>query len=119
MMEGEQLRQSPRGKTCSSCCKVFLCGPANAEPCWCNSLPPLREITEDRDCLCPNCLAKKIRDEHGHSSRQLLNARRPRNFAELIEGEDFYRENGRIVFSVLYHLSRGYCCGNGCRHCPY
>lgn len=31
----------------------------------------------------------------------------------------FYEENGRIVFTESYHLNRGYCCGNGCRHCPY
>jgi hypothetical protein len=23
------------------------------------------------------------------------------------------------VFTKEFHLSRGYCCGNGCRHCPY
>ncbi|HEY0078276.1 MAG TPA: DUF5522 domain-containing protein [Pyrinomonadaceae bacterium] len=36
-----------------------------------------------------------------------------------IEGEDFYREGAMIVFTALYHLRRGYCCGSGCRHCPY
>jgi hypothetical protein len=38
---------------------------------------------------------------------------------KLVEGEDFYYENGFIVLSEKYHLERGYCCGNGCRHCPY
>lgn len=33
--------------------------------------------------------------------------------------EDFYFENGLLVFTAAYHLKRGYCCGNGCRHCPY
>ncbi len=37
----------------------------------------------------------------------------------LTEGEDFYREGPAIVFTALYHLRRGYCCGSGCRHCPY
>ena len=37
----------------------------------------------------------------------------------LIEGEDFYREGTNIVFTALYHLRRGQCCGSGCRHCPY
>jgi hypothetical protein len=38
----------------------------------------------------------------------------------LIEGVDFYyNENGLIVFTKQYHLERGYCCGNGCCHCPY
>jgi hypothetical protein len=37
----------------------------------------------------------------------------------LIEGEDYYVENGRWVFTAAYHLKRGYCCSSGCRHCPY
>lgn len=37
-----------------------------------------------------------------------------------IEGEDFYyNEQGFIVLTAKYHLDRGYCCGNGCKHCPY
>ena len=38
---------------------------------------------------------------------------------QLSEGEDFYREGAAVVFTARYHLRRGYCCGNGCRHCPY
>ncbi len=38
----------------------------------------------------------------------------------LAEGEDFYyNEQGYIVLTSRYHLERGNCCGNGCRHCPY
>jgi hypothetical protein len=37
----------------------------------------------------------------------------------LVEGEDFYREGGFVVFTARYHLRRGYCCGSGCRHCPF
>lgn len=32
---------------------------------------------------------------------------------------DFYMENGKKVMTEEYHLRRGYCCGSGCRHCPY
>ena len=32
---------------------------------------------------------------------------------------DYYMENGLMVFTASYHLKRGYCCKNGCRHCPY
>jgi hypothetical protein len=33
---------------------------------------------------------------------------------------DYYlNEKGYIVFTEAYHLKRGYCCENGCRHCPY
>ena len=38
----------------------------------------------------------------------------------LTEGEDFYyNEQGYIVLTAKYHLERGNCCGNGCKHCPY
>lgn len=38
----------------------------------------------------------------------------------LQEGIDYYvDENGRLVFTEKYHLDRGYCCKNGCRHCPF
>jgi hypothetical protein len=38
----------------------------------------------------------------------------------LIEGEDFYyNESGLIVLTEKYHLEKGFCCGNGCKHCPY
>lgn len=33
--------------------------------------------------------------------------------------EDYYYENGFLIFTSEYHLKRGYCCKNGCRHCPY
>lgn len=38
---------------------------------------------------------------------------------KLIESVDFYFENGFMVFTEKYHIGRGYCCGNGCRHCPF
>ena len=38
----------------------------------------------------------------------------------LVENEDYYIDaNGLLVFTSAYLLARGYCCGNGCRHCPY
>lgn len=39
--------------------------------------------------------------------------------AELKEGRDFYYEGGYVVFTAEYLRKRGYCCGSGCRHCPY
>jgi len=39
--------------------------------------------------------------------------------APLKEGLDFYMEDGRFVLTAHYLRGRGYCCGNGCRHCPY
>ena len=38
----------------------------------------------------------------------------------LTEGEDYYlNEEGLLTFTSKYLLDRGYCCGKGCRHCPY
>ena len=39
---------------------------------------------------------------------------------QLVEGLDFYyNEEGYIVLTEKYHLEKGFCCGNGCKHCPY
>jgi hypothetical protein len=39
---------------------------------------------------------------------------------KLVEGVDFYfNEDGYVVFTEMYHLQQGNCCGNGCKHCPY
>lgn len=37
----------------------------------------------------------------------------------LVEGKHYYIENGCYVFTEYYLKERGYCCSNGCRHCPY
>jgi hypothetical protein len=36
-----------------------------------------------------------------------------------MHGDDYYLEDGKVVFTPEYHLKRGECCGNKCRHCPY
>jgi Family of unknown function (DUF5522) len=38
---------------------------------------------------------------------------------QLVEGIDYYVENGFAVFTAHYLRNRGYCCESGCRHCPY
>ncbi|MES2704371.1 MAG: DUF5522 domain-containing protein [Bacteroidota bacterium] len=38
----------------------------------------------------------------------------------MVETNDFYiLPDGRYVFTAAFLLRRGYCCGNGCLHCPY
>lgn len=38
----------------------------------------------------------------------------------LKESEDYYiTPEGYKCFTANYHLKRGYCCTNGCKHCPY
>ena len=41
------------------------------------------------------------------------------NVVEPVKLPDFYMENGLMVLTEAFHLKRGYCCKNGCRHCPY
>ena len=37
-----------------------------------------------------------------------------------VEGTDFYyNESGLMVLTEKFHLDRGSCCGNGCKHCPF
>jgi hypothetical protein len=44
----------------------------------------------------------------------------PLKKAELKESIHFYyTPEGYMVFTELYLKQRGYCCKNGCRHCPY
>ena len=39
---------------------------------------------------------------------------------ELTEGIHYYiNADGYVVLTELYHRERGYCCGNGCLHCPF
>ena len=36
-----------------------------------------------------------------------------------LEDGDYYFDGDFMVFTEAYHLKRGFCCGSGCRHCPY
>lgn len=36
-----------------------------------------------------------------------------------LQDDEFYMENGNFVLTEHYLWRRGYCCGNGCRHCPF
>jgi 23S rRNA (cytidine1920-2'-O)/16S rRNA (cytidine1409-2'-O)-methyltransferase len=46
-------------------------------------------------------------------------ARTPAPAARLVEGADYYIEDGLMVLTEGFLLRRGYCCESGCRHCPY
>ena len=39
----------------------------------------------------------------------------------MADGEDGYLDpsTGLFVLTAAFLARRGYCCGNGCRHCPY
>jgi len=36
-----------------------------------------------------------------------------------VEGVDYTVEGGKLVMTEKFHRDRGYCCGSGCRKCPY
>jgi hypothetical protein len=83
-------------------------------------------LADDAECLCPACLKNAVsqQTEHyvsefraGRISRLPLSG--PAIAAPPIPDIDYYIDNGRYVFTAWYLLRRGYCCGNGCRHCPY
>lgn len=114
-------------KKCSSCGTPFTCGNVDENhTCWCNSYPPLFTPNKVVDCLCPICLkaasAEKI-DAYVASltpEEALCNkAKELPKTSQLIEGLDYYVEDGKFVFKSWYHLKRGSCCESDCRHCPY
>ena len=114
-------------KICSGCQSAFGCGNISAEEqCWCNDFPPIFNISEGSDCLCPNCFKEAcenkietyietITPETALTNQVALLPKKEK----LIEGIDYYIENGNYVFKAWFHLKRGSCCENGCRHCPY
>ncbi|MBX6360028.1 DUF5522 domain-containing protein [Pseudacidobacterium ailaaui] len=44
---------------------------------------------------------------------------RPDPQSSLKKDVDYYMDGPFLVFTEAYHLKRGYCCGSGCRHCPW
>jgi uncharacterized protein DUF5522 len=93
-------------KRCWKCGSEFACG-VSSSGCWCEGFAPLRPV-EGEDCLCPDCLLTESKAQEHATTRPAL-----------AKGEDYYLEGAAVVFTAAYHLRRGYCCGNGCRHCPY
>lgn len=65
------------------------------------------EPQRNQACICRDCV------NTFHRSRT------PQQQVAKLSPGDFYFESGIMVFTAQYHLKRGYCCGNGCRHCPY
>jgi len=50
----------------------------------------------------------------------MLEFRRKKRKIPGLDDEDYYfSDEGYVVLTAAYHLKRGYCCKNGCLHCPY
>ncbi len=109
----------PSVKTCQRCSNSFICQPENIADCQCSTVV-LDQQTRDYlaktryDCLCKNCLLTL--NELILKAAQTPFPTRP---PELEEDIHYYKERGLWVFTEFYHLQRGYCCGNRCRHCAY
>jgi Family of unknown function (DUF5522)/Cysteine-rich CWC len=83
-------------------------------PCWCEEITlPSRVLgTFVSDSLQPVCLCRSCLERLAQISRE---SRDPAT----VEKDFYLDENGNVVFTAAYHLKRGTCCGNGCRHCPF
>lgn len=60
-----------------------------------------------RSCICVRCIRE---EQRAVAKTRPLPKPQP---------GDFYIEKENIVFTEAYHRRRGYCCGSGCRHCPF
>jgi hypothetical protein len=105
-------------KLCPRCQLSFVCNIGDVVNCQCNiSLDDDTKLFLSKthyDCLCASCLQ--------HYNQLVLLSRKyqvPKQKEIMLEGVHYYIENGNWVFTELYHLLRGYCCGSGCRHCVY
>ena len=100
-------------------------GEAYKGPCWCErptlSGAAMRRLLADLPeprCLCESCLQGIADDSEITWDELVARSRQARVPPIPIEG-DFYLEGSAVVFTEQYHLRRGFCCGNGCRHCPF
>jgi len=55
-----------------------------------------------------------------NDNKKIQEDKKPPTKQDLEQQKDYYiNEKGQWVFTELYHIKRGYCCKNGCKHCPY
>jgi hypothetical protein len=126
------MSQTTNDLSCPLCGEANQCRVANGclykGACWCEhaTVPShvLRFLIEGRleapACLCRRCLAALARHAPGlDDPAQILARVREEIAAGPGPGDSYLDDLGRVVFTAQYHLKRGYCCGNGCRHCPY
>jgi hypothetical protein len=115
-------------KICERCAAPFECKVGSINECQCSDLVlsgPMRDFLDNSffDCLCIDCL-KTMNDK-----LMAISPPAPQRGGTFVpplggggagtEGVHYYLENGYFVLTETYLLLRGYCCQNGCRHCPY
>ncbi len=116
-MDADETKSCDAGR-CPLCgnpnnCQLFTPA-AYKGPCWCAKMDfpeaLLKQVPEEmrnKSCICRDCVAKFNQREDDRSKFVKITA------------NDFYFDAGLMVFTADYHLRRGSCCGNNCRHCPY
>ena len=111
--------------SCPNCGRHFDCKPDAVEQCWCYAMPPVLMPATEKRCLCPKCFKTAAQKAIARFVAAYQAGERPNTAPQYkrpgrpVEGIDYYVENGLLVMTPWYHLKRGYCCGSGCRHCPY
>lgn len=107
-------------KYCQRCGALFECKVGDIANCQCNSVrvsddtQTFLQSTSYDDCLCSRCMEdidKMVQFSLLHDF--------PKQRELMVEGLHYYFDNGYFVFTELYHLQRGYCYKNNCRHCAY
>ncbi|MFN8276242.1 MAG: cysteine-rich CWC family protein [Chitinophagales bacterium] len=90
---------------CARCKEAITCTADDIARCACTAVslrPSELQYIKSRKypgCLCAACLAAMQTE-----------------FSALPE---YFIEKGNYVFSAKGLINRGYCCGSGCRNCPY
>jgi len=125
------MTQANKDTLCPVCGEANECRIANGclykGACWCDQadVPAhvLRFLVEGQlepACLCRRCLATLAHDARSLDDTPQALARVPEEISRHSNLKDSYLDElGRVVFTADYHLRRGYCCGNNCRHCPF
>ena len=104
---------------CPRCTNEMTCRPDDIAQCPCTDIAISDKLKTflsktSYDCLCNSCLKElesllnKINEDEQHVSNK-----------ELVKGVHFYIDQGQYVFTEYYHIQRGSCCENQCRHCAY
>ena len=98
-------------------------------PCWFHEIIVpnhiLTRLAAERmepACLCRPCLETVAQISREHDDTDAILAQVRQAIAQRVspaDEPDFYMDDGNVVFTAAYHLKRGNCCANGCRHCPY
>jgi len=108
-----------KDRVCTHCKTAIVCNTEDIQACDCSKV----SISNDtrvflagsfHKCLCNECLTKFDQMITSCKGKEF-----PKRRSEMQEGVHYYMENEYFVFTELYHMMKGQCCQNGCRHCVY